>query len=272
MEKQSTTTQIGPLVIATLVLLLAACVPLSQANDTIEDPDPTAIPSQEAEVTTTIGGDAVTRYETLILEDGTEVEYAVVLPAGFDASQEYPTLLALPPGGQTRDMVDAGLGFWADGAMANGWVVLSPVAPGGTLFFNGSEESIPEFLEKTREKYRPEGDKYHIIGISNGGISSFRIAGNNPHLVHSVLVLPGFARSDEDKQNLAGLIDIPVAMFVGENDTSWVRSMQETADTLSDLGGTVSLEIVPNEGHVIRSLGDGARLYELLESFRISGE
>ena len=265
-SRESVSHKMYIILLSLFALTITACAPLFSPTTPIGDGQETSVADGAA--ASTEESAAVTRYETLTLQDGTEITYAVVLPAGFDESKEYPILLALPPGGQTRSMVDAGLAFWADGAIANGWVVLSPVAPNGTLFFHGSEESIPEFLEQTRAHYKPEGGKYHIGGISNGGISTFRIAGGNPDLIQSLIALPGFAQSDEDKANLARLTDIPIAMFVGENDTGWAASMQETEDAINAFGGTVSLEIVPGEGHIIRSLEDGIKLYELLESFR----
>jgi enterochelin esterase-like enzyme len=56
-------------------------------------------------------------------------------------------------------------------------------------------------------------------------------------------------------------------MFVGEQDATWIPPMQETADALAAQGREVSLEIVPGEGHVMRSLSPD-RLFALLESFR----
>ncbi|MGB0385766.1 MAG: hypothetical protein ACPGWR_13180 [Ardenticatenaceae bacterium] len=159
-------------------------------------------------------------------------------------------------------------GFWGQEAKKRGWIVISPMAPNGTLFFQGSETLIPEFVARMRQQYEPEGGKYHLSGISNGGISAFRVAGNYPDLFHSVMVLPGFPRSEEDFQNLAGLKDIPVAMFVGEEDSSWIPRMEQTEEALSALGGQVSLEILPGEGHLIRSLQGGETLFDLLESFR----
>ena len=58
-----------------------------------------------------------------------------------------------------------------------------------------------------------------------------------------------------------------MAMFVGEQDTTWIPPMQETAEALAAQGRDVLLEIVPGEGHVIRSLSPD-RLFALLESFR----
>jgi len=229
---------------------------------------PTATPENQ-EPPTLIGEEGMVTYYEMTLKDGTNLQYGVVLPDSFEAGQTYPILLALPPGPQTQEMVAVGLdNYWASEASQRGWIVLSPVAPNGTLFFQGSESLIPEFLARTAAQYRPEGDKYHLAGVSNGGISAFRIALRNPELFHSVMVLPGFPYTGEEMQNLVALKDIPVAMFVGESDTSWVQRMEQTEETLTGLGGQVSLEIVPNEEHVIRSLAGGEKLFDILDSFR----
>lgn len=208
-------------------------------------------------------------YETITLNNRTTLAYAVVLPPNFTPDQTYPVLLALPPGPQTLEMVEVGLqSYWTSEALKRGWVVLSPAAPEAQLFFQGSEIFMPEFLTQTAARYRPEKGKYYLGGVSNGGISAFRIAINNPELFQGLLALPGFPRTEEDFQRLKRLIDIPVTMFIGEHDTGWLPRMQATRDELARLSGHVSLEIVPDEGHFIRSLAGGERLFDQLESFR----
>jgi predicted esterase len=107
-----------------------------------------------------------------------------------------------------------------------------------------------------------------VAGVSNGGISAFRFAIGSPELVHSIVVLPGYPLDGFDKENLVNLQDIPVVMFVGENDSAWVTRMEAAKRALSDVGAAVTLEIVSGEEHVIRSLS-GERLFDLLESFRL---
>ena len=114
--------------------------------------------------------------------------------------------------------------------------------------------------------YPPEGDKFHLAGISNGGISAFRLAVNQPEKFHSILAVPGFPRGD-DFQKLDNLADIPIAMFVGERDASWRQAMIETAEELSRLNIPANLEIVTGEGHVIQGIR-GDDFFEILESFR----
>jgi pimeloyl-ACP methyl ester carboxylesterase len=207
-------------------------------------------------------------YQTMTLRSGTILEYGLVVPADFDPAKRYPILLALPPGPQTKEMVQWGLeNYWAQEALRRGWIILSPVAPAGVLFFQGAEGIIPEFLSRTATLLKPEGGKYHLAGVSNGGISAFRVALNQPELFSSLMVLPGFPQNDNDFERLNNLTGLPVVMFVGENDDGWVQRMEATAERLTELGGQAELEIVPGENHVIQSLSGGVRLFDLLESF-----
>lgn len=177
------------------------------------------------------------------------------VPDGFDPQKAYPVLLALPPGGQDKTLTGRGMSeVWVTEARARGWVVLSPVAPGGVMFFEGAEELVPEFLRMVRVRYQPQGGRFMLAGISNGGISAFRVAGRNPELFYSLTVLPGFPISADDEAALGKLIAMPVTMFVGEQDSNWVKAARQTAATLNQLNGRVTLNVLPNESHVLRSL------------------
>lgn len=201
--------------------------------------------------------------------DGTTVDYVAVAPAGFKPGDTAPVLLAMPPGGQdlslTRAIVD---GTYAPQALARGWVVVSPAAPDGQLYFRGSETLIPAMMSWIESWVTVEGGRFHMAGISNGGLSAFRLAADQPDRFASIVAFPGFPRNDEDRAALADLTDIPVRMFVGETDTSWVTPMEETLQQLTDLGGDVTLEIMPGEGHVIRGLSDGVRVFDELDAAR----
>ena len=204
-------------------------------------------------------------YQNVTLEDGTSITYALLLPPKFEAGVSYPTLLALPPGPQTKDMVEAGLGYWRSGP-ERGWVVISPVAP-GPLFFQGAEVHIPALLEQVAQDVTFESDKVHVAGISNGGRSAFRIALKYPDLVHSLLVLPGFPPSEADFKQLERIKALPTVMYAGELDTGWVEQMMSTEAALKDLGADVTATVVEDEGHVIRSLSPEA-LFGVLDGFR----
>lgn len=205
-------------------------------------------------------------YRRFISSDGTVIEYAVVLPDGFSESQTYPAILAFPPGPQTRDMVNAGLiSYWEAQAKTRGFIVVSPAAPGGRLFFRGSEALIPAFLDHVRDTLPIDGSRFHITGVSNGGLSAFRIALAHPELVKSVTVLPGFPPSQAEFANLSALKDIPVRMFVGAQDRAWLENSQTTIDALEALGETPHFEILAGEGHFLQSIAgpSATRIFDL---------
>jgi predicted esterase len=204
-------------------------------------------------------------YHTLKLEN-TRLEYALLLPTDFNPDSTYPTLLALPPGGQTKDMVEAGFGYWRDGA-ERGWVIISPVAPQGQLFYEDSASYLPKLLDEISKSIKFENNKVHLSGISNGGLSAFQLALDYPELFHSLLVAPGFPPNEDDFKNLDKINSIPIVMYVGEQDTSWVTQMQRTEQALKALGAKVTLTLVPNSGHIISDLNSKI-LFDSLDGFR----
>ena len=204
-------------------------------------------------------------FRTVTLSDGTEVTYAVALPADYRQERTYSVVFALPPGPQTQGMVLAGLeSYWEDEGTRRDYIVISPAAPGGTMFFRGAERLVPEFLEHMAAAYNVAGGKFHLAGISNGGLSAFRIVTRNPALFHSVTVVPGFPPAQEDVQAIDRLRGIKVNMFVGANDVGWLQPMETTKESLERAGVDVFFEVVPGEGRIIQSLR-GARAAHIFD-------
>ncbi len=238
-----------------MLLLIAAC---GAGGDTA------AIAELEPVV---LAPGAVTSGQVTI--DGTSVDYAVAVPAGFEVGDRAPVLLAMPPGGQdlalTTTIVER---TYAPEALARGWVVVSPAAPDGQLYFQGSELLIPTLVAWVGGWVDIEGGRPHLAGISNGGLSAFRLAANQPDGFASIVAFPGFPRNADDRSALPELTDIPIRLVVGETDSGWVTPMEETEATLEELGGDVALEILTGEGHVIASLSDGVRIFDALDAAR----
>ena len=212
----------------------------------------------------------MTDYEYLEFEagGGRVLRYARVLPKDFQASESYPVLLALPPGGQDQDMVEAGLDrYWGEYAAAKGWVVISPIAPAGELFFTGAESLLEPLVDQLQQSYHMEGGLLHLAGVSNGGRSAFRLAGLHPESFQSLTSLPGFPPSAEDQARLVALHDLTITMYAGGDDSRWAQATRATAKRLAELGADVSFTIFPGEGHVPASL-DGGVLMNRLEKVR----
>ena len=201
--------------------------------------------------------------------DGVEIEYATSVPDGFEVGDAAPLLLAFPGGGQTISIAESMVaGTLSNEAQRLGWVVVSPAAPDGERFFDGSEVLVPGLLDWVDMWVDVEGDAPHVAGISNGGLSSFRYAALNPDRVQSVTAFPGFPRNSDDRAALTDFADVPIRLFVGGTDTNWIGPAEQTVTEFEELGGDVELTIFPGEGHIMDSTRDGTIVFEQLESFR----
>lgn len=203
--------------------------------------------------------------------DGTSLTFSFFVPPGFGPQTSVPVLLALPPGSQNDGTVlETMQTVYLSEAAKRGWVVVSPIAPDGVKFFEGSESLIPALMDAVAVLATPEGGRPHLAGISNGGISAFRIAADSPDDYASITVFPGFPRSSDDVDALSDLTDIPITMFVGETDGVWVDQAEDTVARLTELGGDITYEVVPGAGHVLPSLWQGTRLWDAFATARLS--
>jgi poly(3-hydroxybutyrate) depolymerase len=198
---------------------------------------------------------------------GMTVYYKVVLPKDYDPEKTYPAVLAFPPGSQTTDMVMVTLmQNWAGEAQRRGYIVVIPAAPGGQLFFEEGARVFPQFLDQLLVEYRVRDKKFHIAGMSNGGLSAFHIAASYPQYFWSVTGFPGYL-PDPTPQRVTALVKMCINMHVGELDTGWLEDIQQQASEFRAKGMKVRITVEKGESHVIRALtGEGAaRLFEEIE-------
>ncbi|HLI82310.1 MAG TPA: hypothetical protein VKV17_00240 [Bryobacteraceae bacterium] len=199
---------------------------------------------------------------------GMSLYYKVVLPKDYDADQVYPAILAFPPGAQTNDMVAVTLnGNWAPEAQRRGYIVVIPSAPAGRLFFEEGARVFPQFLDELLREYKIRGNRFHIAGMSNGGLSAFYIAASYPQYFLSVTGFPGYL-PDATPGRLGALAKMCINMHVGELDSGWLDEMQQQASQFRAKGMAVRFTVEKGQSHVIRTLtGDGAgRLFDEIEA------
>jgi poly(3-hydroxybutyrate) depolymerase len=201
---------------------------------------------------------------------GTKLEYKVALPAGYDASKAYPAILAFGGGSQAMDMVEATLRRnWREQAESLGYIVILPAAPNGDLFFENGDRVFPAFIVKLLGDFKILQNKFHIAGVSNGGLSAFHIASLYPQYFWSVTGLPGFL-DDPSPDHMRALSKLCIYMYAGEMDPGWLRSERQEAAKFRSEGYTVEFSEEKGEGHVMRTLdGGGAlRLFKQFEEAR----
>jgi poly(3-hydroxybutyrate) depolymerase len=198
---------------------------------------------------------------------GTTVHYKVVLPNGYDPAKAYPAILAFGGGPQTMNTVDSILtrNFRAE-AERRGYIVVAPAAPDGQLFFEGGARIVPEFLKMILADYKIQGGKFHIAGPSNGGISAFHVAAENPQYFLSVTAFPGYMW-EPSAAKLQAISKMCVFMYVGELDEyMWHGEMKKEAEFLRSRGTVARYTVEKGQPHRMETLA-GANAGRLFDGF-----
>jgi poly(3-hydroxybutyrate) depolymerase len=197
-----------------------------------------------------------------------EIQYKVVLPDNYDASKAYPAILAFGGGPQTMRTVDGILerNFQPE-AERRGYIVIAPAAnENGDLFFQGGERVIPDLVKTVLKDYKIADNKFHIAGISNGGISAMHIAGMYPQYFISATALPGYMWEPSEKKLIA-IENLCVYLYVGENDEyRWHDEMKSEVDFLAARGTVAKYSVEKDQPHRIETLA-GASASRLFDNF-----
>jgi predicted esterase len=197
---------------------------------------------------------------------GVKLYYKVIVPKDYDPAREYPAVIAFPGGEQNMPMVD---GMIARNlrlqAEKRGYIVVVCSATAAGRFYEGGAVVFPAFLDKLLADYKIRGGKFHIAGISNGGLSSFHIAASYPKYFWSVTGFPGYL-TNATEARVDALRDMCLNMHVGELDRSWLDTMQAQAATFRAKGMKVRFTVERGQGHVMTTL-EGAGASRLFDQF-----
>jgi len=144
-------------------------------------------------------------------KDGIKVRYTVVKPFSFVKTESYPAIIAFPGGWQDSKAAKAAIAdFWGPKARKRGYFVFVPEAPKGYRFYQRGVFLAPELIEHFKKKFKIKGEKFHIAGNSNGGLSAFRIALKNRKRISSLTVFPGFTAFTLDYYRLTRLKNVKI--------------------------------------------------------------
>lgn len=201
---------------------------------------------------------------------GTTVEYKVLLPPGYDASKPHPLVLVFTGGAQAIEAAENTLkADWQAEAEQRGYVVISPAAPDGELFFQEGDRVFPAFLDMIRKDYKVAG-KIHVAGHSNGGLSAFHVAAKYPQYFSTVTGYPGLYEDNPEADYPAALKGLCLYMHAGDMDPEWRNAMAQEAKAMSAAGFRIKFTVEPNSTHRLKAkeLGLSKRLFDEIESCR----
>ena len=198
------------------------------------------------------------------------MHYKVVLPNDYDPAKAYPAVLAFSGGAQTMDGVERTVERnWRAEAERRGYIVIVPAAPKEGVFFEGGARIFPEFLTMLLSDYKIQNNKFHIAGISNGGISAFHIAASYPQYFISVTGFPGFLPQANEARTRK-LANLCLYLHVGELDTDWLPGMELMYDQFRDAGLKVRFTVEKGQHHRLETFENegAARLFDQFEEAR----
>jgi poly(3-hydroxybutyrate) depolymerase len=198
---------------------------------------------------------------------GVIVHYKLILPNGYDPAKAYPAVLAFPGGPQTMTIVQATVDRnWRVQAEQRGYIVVVPAAPDGDLFFEEGARVFPKFITGLLADFKVDGGKFHIAGMSNGGLSAFHIAAMYPQYFLSVTGFPGYL-IDPTAARVRSLAGMCINMHAGELDPEWLSAMKQQSELLREQGYKVRFTVEPH--HLETLAGDGAaRLFNQFDEAR----
>jgi poly(3-hydroxybutyrate) depolymerase len=198
---------------------------------------------------------------------GLTVDYKVSLPPGYSPGKAYPLVLIFTGGGQALQAAQSSLEQdWQAEADRRGYVVISPAAPGGDLFFQGGDAVFPAFLDMIRKDFKIAG-RIHIAGHSNGGLSAFHIAAKYPAYFSTVTGYPGLYE-DVAGAPISKLKPLCLYMHAGSLDEEWSTAMRQQADQMKADGYRIKFTLEPNQTHRLKAaeINLSKRLFDEIES------
>jgi predicted esterase len=155
-------------------------------------------------------------------------------------------------------------------AEKRGYIVVAPAAPDGQLFFQEGARIVPEFLKMIQADYKIQDNKFHIAGVSNGGIAALHVAAANPQYFLSVTAFPGYMW-EPSAAKLQAISKMCVFMYVGEFDPyMWHAEMKKEADYLRSKGTVARYNVETGQPHRLETLA-GTNAGRLFDGFEETG-
>ena len=200
---------------------------------------------------------------------GLVVDYKVSLPPGYSPAKAYPLVLLFTGGGQSLQAAQNSIEQdWKAEADKRGYIVISPAAPGGALFFQGGDAVFPAFLDMIRRDYKIVG-KIHIAGHSNGGLSAFHVAAEYPSYFSTVTGYPGLYE-EIDGAPMGVLRPLCLYMHAGDRDEEWSTAMRQQMEEMRGAGYRIKFTLEKGQAHRLKAaeINLSKRLFDEIESCR----
>ncbi len=175
-----------------------------------------------------------------------QIEYAVLLPKGFDPNMTYPAILSFSTykynQEKTLTMVD---GFW-DGSTLEDYIVIVPTSPKGQdrgWISHPAHHALVDFLKMINSKYKIQNDKFHLLGFDEGCIPAQTYTVRELFVSLTTVSSEEWSRFDADWYNKMSKHKMPTLLIYGLEDASGVELGERVKRELSKRGVDTQLII-----------------------------
>jgi predicted esterase len=195
---------------------------------------------------------------------GETLLYRFMKPAGYDSTKQYPIVIALHHGGthgnDNMSQIDGSPAAQVLTAEPNRQkypaFLFVPQAPEGIVW--GGVTNVPaiddlvfEALAAFEEEFSIDDRRRYVIGSSGGGYGSWHFICSRPEMFAAAVPICGGV----DPQLAPKIVDVPVWVFHGENDTAVpVRFSRDMVAAIRDAGGDPKYTEFPGAEHNIWEL------------------
>ena len=132
------------------------------------------------------------------------------------------------------------------------FMVLSPQAPDGVVWWGTELDQVHALLDQIQANYAVDPKRVYLTGISMGGFGAWAMAIQYPQRFAALVPIAGGWNSENDSipGNICVLKDLPIWVFHGEQDDIVLpQKSQLMVDALAKCGSDVKFTLYPGADH-----------------------
>jgi poly(3-hydroxybutyrate) depolymerase len=182
--------------------------------------------------------------------DGTLQPYRVYVPTSYDASKEYPLVIALHGMGGNESSYFDGYqrGSFKVEAEKRGYLVACPKGRlPASMYMGSAEKDVLDVVAEMRKAYRVDPSRIYLTGHSMGGFGTWSVAMDHPEIWAALAPISGGG-------NPAGMVKIariPQIVVHGDNDkTVPVERSRVMVEAGKKAGTEIKYLEVPGGSHI----------------------
>lgn len=174
-------------------------------------------------------------------------EYALYVPANYNARQSYPVVLFIAPGNEA-----GGWKEWEAVSKKEGIIFAAPFGVGNGVSGKKRARIALDVLDDLRRNYNVDADRTYITGFSGGGRIACAIAFALPEYFGGVLPICSAGELRDEPWLRQRVIDrLSVGFLTGENDFNRGECERFRGPMLASVGVRTKVWVAPNSGHAV---------------------